>query len=369
MIQNQFWFYLYMGLMGFIVCQVLIPIAKKVGRSHQMIDAPASRRVHSKTTLRSGGLAIYFTFTLVILAHVASFYLFYQEPWFQKLLPTIYIKMRTMQVIHEPLAALLIGVTAIYLLGFFDDQKKIKVKLRVKWLVQILAALVAVTGGIYVTFTSIPILDKLITVLWIVGITNAFNLLDNMNGLSSGVAVVCSSILLWVVIDQDQYFMAMVLSLFIGTLLGFLPHNFPKAKIFLGDQGSLVIGYILGCLTVLESFIIPQSTTGLGILVPLFVMALPLFDTLSVLTIRKTENRELFIADKSHLSHRLVDMGFSQTMAVILIYILTFIFGLAAILLIYVPLKVGIILLMQLILMILVVSFLMFYGGKNKLKT
>lgn len=163
--------------------------------------------------------------------------------------------------------------------------------------------------------------------------------------------------------------MALILSLFIGCLIGFLPHNFPKAKIFLGDQGSLFIGYLLGCLTILESFITPESPTHFGILMPLFVLAIPLFDTASVMFIRLKEKRPLFEGDTSHLSHRLVAMGFSQTMAVVLICLLTLILGLAALLLVNVSLREGIILLIQALLILFAVSILEFYGRKGKIRS
>jgi len=334
-----------------------------------MYDQPGPRKVHSQPMLRSGGMALYFTFVLTLLLHLAFLYLFSAESWFQNSFSLFAANMERLAQVHRPLMALFFGTTIVYILGLYDDRMGPPVSVKIKLLIQLLAAFIALWGGIQVTVTGIPLLDKLITLLWIVGMTNAFNLLDNMNGLSTGVALIVSSLFLWVVIDQGQLFMGLILSLFIGCLIGFLPHNFPKAKIFLGDQGSLFIGYLLGCLTILESFITLESPTHFGILMPLFVMALPLFDTASVIFIRLKQKRPLFEGDTSHLSHRLVAMGLSQTMAVTFIYLLTLILGLAALLLLTISLQGGVILLIQAVLILLAVSILEFYGRKNKIRS
>lgn len=367
MISNQIWFYVYFFILGFLFCQALIPLAKRVGRSLNMVDQPGERHIHKSKILTTGGMALYFTSVIVIVGHIAGIYFFHTSQWFQDQFPLLVSNIYRIKLIAVPLMALLVGSTIIFLLGFYDDKKK--VPLKIKWFLQFLAAFIALWGGIRVTFTGIALLDSIVTVLWIVGITNAFNLLDNMNGLSAGVATVSASIFLIVVIDQGQFFMALILSLFIGSLLGFLPYNFPKARLFLGDQGSLFIGFLLACLTILASFTTAASPTHFGVLMPLFVLAIPLFDTASVIIIRLKEKRSIFKGDTSHLSHRLVAMGLSQTMSVILIYFLTFIFGLASILLINASLKVGVILLVQLIFMCVVISILMIYGGENKHKS
>lgn len=180
---SRTWFCVYIGVLGILVLQCLLPVAKKIGVRLGMVDPPGERKVHELAMLRSGGMALYFTFVLLIVAHLAAVYIFYMQSWFQNAFPVLISNLERLQIVQRPLIALLVGSTIIYMLGFFDDKKTILISLKTKWLVQLLAALIALWGGIYVTFTGFPLLDKLITVLWIIGITNAFNLLDNMNGL------------------------------------------------------------------------------------------------------------------------------------------------------------------------------------------
>ena len=160
--------------------------------------------------------------------------------------------------------------------------------------------------------------------------------------------------------------MALILSIFIGSVLGFLKYNYYPSSIFMGDAGSLFLGYILGTLTISASYVTPESASLLPALMPVIILSIPLFDTLSVIIIRIRENRPIYVGDKRHLSHRLVDMGFSPRSAVNTIYLLTFAIGLAAFLLPYLSVKLSILVFVQVITILIIISILMFVGKRNK---
>ena len=174
-------------------------------------------------------------------------------------------------------------------------------------------------------------LDVVVTLLWIVGMTNAFNLLDNMDGLSAGVALVASAVFLvnaWVL---GEFFISLLLLAFIGSLLGFLFYNYNPASVFLGDCGSLFIGYVIASLTLLERYVSHASSTLFPVLMPVLVLAVPIMDTATVILIRLREGRPIYVGDRRHLSHRLVALGFSPRTAVLFIYLVTLSLGLGAV--------------------------------------
>jgi len=177
-----------------------------------------------------------------------------------------------------------------------------------------------------------------VTVLWFAAITNAFNFLDNMDGLSAGVATICAALLLACALLSGQWFVAGVLALLIGALLGFLAFNFPPASIFMGDGGSLVIGFLLAFGSVRVTYTdldTPAATSGgwWAVLTPLVVLAIPLYDLTSVTLIRLSQGRSPFVGDTQHFSHRLVQRGLTRSAAVIVIYAGTLAAGLGGVLL------------------------------------
>ncbi len=245
-------------------------------------------------------------------------------------------------------ATLLLGcLLALHLLGLVDDRRPLGA-LR-KLLVMLGLAAVAVIGTDSRLLTMLdpvsggPWLSIALTVLWITAITNAFNFLDNMDGLAAGVAAICSGAFLTTALlaPQPQWFIAAMLALLLGSLLGFLVFNFPfrprtveadgrgrgGASIFMGDGGSLVIGFLLAILSVRITYIpatpapsiLPRATTHF-LLVPLIILAIPLYDFCSVTLIRLRQGRSPFVGDLQHFSHRLVNHGLSQRAAVLIIY-------------------------------------------------
>jgi len=228
-----------------------------------------------------------------------------------------------------------IGGAILVVLGLADDLRGLPVWLRLGLEFLVAGALYFFTKDIQITFFSpYAWMPFLLTVFWIVGITNSFNLLDNMDGLSAGVALIVSGLLLWVALTTDppQYFLCVLLLPFIGALIGFLLFNFPPASIFMGDAGSLFLGYFVAVLATICTFTSYPEMNIVAATMPLLILAVPLYDTASVILIRWRRGYSIFRADKNHLSHRLVGLGFSQRDAVLTIYLLTFCCGVGAVL-------------------------------------
>jgi UDP-GlcNAc:undecaprenyl-phosphate GlcNAc-1-phosphate transferase len=224
-------------------------------------------------------------------------------------------------------------------LGLIDDIRGLSWKLRLT--VQCLVALACVMSQQWYLTAFIPI--KIITILvsafWIVMLINSFNMLDNMDAASAGVAVISSLMLvLYIVIpgatsEGPQIFVAGFLMVFVGALLGFLWHNRPPARIFMGDAGSYFVGFCIAIATLLATYTDFDGSGVHAIMAPVIIMAVPIYDLITVMVIRIVEGRSLFKPDKSHFSHRLVALGLSRGRAVLTMYLTTATTGLAAILL------------------------------------
>ena len=201
----------------------------------------------------------------------------------------------------------------------------------------------------------------IVSILWVVGITNAFNLLDNMDGLSAGVAFVASLVLLINAWLLGEFFISLVLVAFMGSLLGFLVYNWNPASIFLGDCGSLFIGFVLASLTLLQRYVSHASGTYFPVLMPVLVLGLPILDTTTVIVIRLREHRPIYVGDSRHLSHRLVSFGMRPPLAVATIYLLAFGLGLGAVGLAEADLAHAVLILVQALGVVAVVLILLFY--------
>jgi UDP-GlcNAc:undecaprenyl-phosphate GlcNAc-1-phosphate transferase len=231
---------------------------------------------------------------------------------------------------------IVLAMVAMHLLGLRDDKRALGPY--VKLIVQL-----SITTLLVASFRELRILTTLglvpsivLTVLWIAAITNAFNFLDNMDGLSAGIACVASVAFLVTALSIGQFFVAAMLALLIGALLGFLCFNFAPAKIFMGDSGSLLIGLVLGVLTTLTTFLPKEKTWGAGwyaVFAPVIVLAVPLYDLVVVSFIRMSRGKSPFVGDTNHFSHRLVARGMSRRTAVLCLYLITAATSVAAIIL------------------------------------
>src|SRR6185437_9303044 len=211
-------------------------------------------------------------------------------------------------------------------LGLLDDRKAMGPYVKLVCQLAAAAALVVPFGQMRILTALGPAISITLTILWIVAITNAFNFLDNMDGLSAGIAAVASTAFLITAILISQWFVAASLLLLLGALLGFLCFNFPPASIFMGDSGSLVIGFFLGVLTVRTTFLPKGQDWANGwyaVFAPLIVLAVPLYDLIVVSVIRLSRGKSPFVGDTNHFSHRLVGRGMSRRTAVLCLYLIS----------------------------------------------
>jgi UDP-GlcNAc:undecaprenyl-phosphate GlcNAc-1-phosphate transferase len=230
---------------------------------------------------------------------------------------------------------------------------------------QVLAALVVVAADVRTSFMPFDWMNTAVTLLWIVGVTNAFNLLDNMDGLSAGVAFVASGTLLINAWLLGEFFISLILIAFMGSLLGFLIYNWNPASIFLGDCGSLFIGYTMASLTLLERYVSHAASHYFAVLMPVLVLAVPLLDTATVVVIRIRERRPIYVGDSRHLSHRLVSLGLSPRAAVLVIYLITFALGLGAVALADASPVVTLLVLLQAAAFVLLLLILLFFDRRQ----
>lgn len=332
-------------------CLLLIPLAFALslpltwlcrGAAHRVghLDQPGERKVHDWPIPVTGGIAIFWSTLAPLLVGLACAWWLPKDAW-ARLLPDAVDHLPYVHA-HTSLALTLIGaLVALHVMGVIDDRRHLGPF--GKLVVQLLAAAaLAVFFRVRVLEAFGPVVSVGLTVLWFVAITNAFNFLDNMDGLSAGIATICASIMLAIALMGAQWFVAATLALLIGATLGFLVFNFPPASIFMGDGGSLVIGFVLAFCSLrltyvqLEPGAVAQAPWW-ALLTPVVVLAIPLYDFTSVTLIRLSQGKSPFKGDTQHFSHRLVRKGLSRRAAVVVIYACTLATGIGGILLGRVP--------------------------------
>jgi len=315
----------------FALSVVLTALARRVAGRLGLVDEPGGRKAHERPVPLGGGVAMFAAWALPVGGLLAlSAAGAAGSGWLGDAAAALGSR-------GAPIALVVAGGAVVMLLGLCDDARDLSPALR-------LAVQGAVAAGLYVLSPEIRVtlfagwsaLSFLYTVLWIVGITNAFNFLDNMDGLSAGVATVAAGILAVVGYQSGQVLMARLALALAGTAAGFLVFNFPPAKVYMGDAGSLFLGFTLSTMTILFTFYESgEAPSGrlYSVLMPLFILALPVFDAITVVAIRLREGRPIWGGDRSHFSHRLVALGMSKREAVLFIYLVTFCLGLASTLL------------------------------------
>lgn len=291
------------------------PIVKKFAHKIGAIDVPKDdRRMHKEPIPRLGGLAIFFGFLF-------SFLVF--------------------GTIDEQMKAVLLGAVIIITLGIIDDIVPLSAKL--KFCVQIIAASIPVVYGElkieritnFMPFSSEPYIDLgifaiPITIILIVGITNAVNLIDGLDGLAVGVSTIASFTILTIALILGQPQIAILLAALAGACVGFMPYNFNPATIFMGDTGSTFLGYILATVSIMGLF---KYYALISFAVPFLVLGLPIFDTAFAMIRRILQGKSPMTADRSHVHHNLMDMGFTQKQTVAILYLISTVLGLAAVVL------------------------------------
>jgi UDP-GlcNAc:undecaprenyl-phosphate GlcNAc-1-phosphate transferase len=224
------------------------------------------------------------------------------------------------------LAGILLGALGMLLVGWLDDKHELRPS--AKFAGQLLiAGLVAASGARITLFVPSLIFSFTITILWVLTVINAFNFMDNMNGLCAGLGAIAAGYFGLLAAGAGQYLVALIAALTFGSLLGFLPHNFPRARAFLGDAGSHLVGYLLAVLAILPHFYTARHPRRWAVLIPLLVLAIPLLDLVWVVYLRWRLGRPFYQGDTNHLSHRLVRRGLSPTRAVLMIWLLATVIG------------------------------------------
>jgi len=313
------------------------------------VDRPNHQKFHEGATPYGGGIAIFCAFWGTLgLGVLAALWLHHSgAAWLPasagQHLPGLLSRL-------PQLGALFLGGLVLFAMGLWDDRHGLGPL--PKLAVEIAVGIGIAACGVRATlFVDSLLYSYALTVGWLVVVTNAINLLDNMDGLSAGVAASACSIFLLVALQSGQLFITAGLLALLGALLGYLRYNFPPASIFMGDAGSLTIGYLLSTLTILATYY--QRGHVYAVILPLLVMAVPLFDTTSVILLRIRLGKPIYIGDTNHFSHRLVRMGMSTRRAVLVMYLMTFCSGLGATLLYQVS-ELGAVLIMLQTLLILV---------------
>lgn len=301
-------------LVAFAVALLVTPQTKKLAIRLGVYDKPDARKVHKGLMTRLGGLGIFAGF-------VCGFILYGD--------------------FSRPMMGLLAGSAFVTMVGFYDDIKNISPKL--KLLGQIIAAVILMVFGLRLEFFTIPFTDSIIdlgifsyplTLLWVVGVCNAVNLIDGLDGLASGVSAVAALSIGVVAYASGMISVAVVCVVLLGSILGFLRWNFHPAHLFMGDCGSLFLGFILAVLSLMD---ISEGVTMIGLAVPIIILGIPILDTFFAIIRRKLSHKPIFEADKGHFHHRLLSMGLSHRDTVLIIYAITFFFGTIAVLITLLP--------------------------------
>lgn len=290
---------------------LLTPAAERIAVKFHAIDKPNERKVHQKPIPLWGGLAIAAAAIASIIIAVVIF-------------PSVR-QMLDPRLIKNLLGILTAGIL-ILILGMVDD--KISVPAKIKLLVQIFAAIILIRFGVAITFLNVPGMGLVYlpawlswgaTIFWIVGLTNAINLLDGLDGLLAGVSTIFALLFFIVALLKGQYITALLMMGLAGSSLGFLRYNFNPARIFMGDTGSLFLGLMYSSLSIIGAL---KVTTTVALFIPLLIMGLPVLDTSFAIIRRFLSKKPIFSPDKEHIHHKLLAKGLTQKQAVFFIYII-----------------------------------------------
>lgn len=297
------------------VAFTVTPLVRKFALKLGIVDRPGGRKVHRKNMPTLGGIAIAAAFFAG--TFVAS-----------RVIPRYIIEEFYLNFI-----GLCIGSAIIIILGMFDDVRPLPAKL--KFVIQITAALVLIGCGFRIEQVTIPFIGKfsvgvfglIFSILWIVGITNAINLLDGLDGLAAGVSSIASFFIFLSAIDQREYVIAFLAFVLVGACVGFLPFNFYPARIFMGNSGSMFLGFVLSAIA-MASF--QKSRTIITLFIPIIALGIPIIDTSLAILRRLAKKRRIFQPDKEHIHHQLLFREESQRRAVLSLYFLSTCFGMIA---------------------------------------
>ncbi len=287
---------------------VITPLVRKYAIKLQIVDIPKdNRRGHNKPIPLLGGMAIYISFMV-----------------------TLFLKLGRLT---NSEIGLILGSTVIVIGGFVDD--KFNIKPWCKLLFQLAATLILIVYGIKIVlitnpfsglyqFVNLGIMSIPLTLIWVIGITNALNLIDGLDGLAAGIALISSITIFIIAVLNGRNEAAILTIILAGATAGFLPYNFNPASIFMGDTGAQLLGFLLAAISI-EGAV--KSAAAFSIAVPILALGIPIYDTLFAMVRRKINGKPIMQADRGHLHHRLLDMGLTQKQAVMIMYIISAVLG------------------------------------------
>lgn len=312
-------------VIALVVTYIFTPIVKKFAFRVGAVDKPDARKVHKGAIPRLGGLAIYIGYIVGVILAATMF-----DNW----------------EANRYIVGLLLGSTVLIGVGIWDDIKQIEPK--TKLMGQIIAALILTFFGIRVGFITNPwghlvYLDTWIsiplTVFWIIGFTNIVNLIDGLDGLAAGISLIACAAIFTVTVQIGQVELACLILALAGAACGFLRYNFNPAKIFMGDTGSMLLGYTMAAISVISA---AKTAATIALVVPVIVLGLPILDTTFAIVRRYLNGKPIFKPDKGHVHHRLLALGLSQKQAVLMMYAITAILGCLAVLITRINVLLGI---------------------------
>ncbi|HBY19589.1 MAG: undecaprenyl-phosphate alpha-N-acetylglucosaminyl 1-phosphate transferase [Clostridiales bacterium GWE2_32_10] len=331
---------------AFIVTYMSTPLSKWISIKIGAVAYPRARDMHTKPTPRMGGIAIVIGFMATILI-------------FTPMVNSLDMK---------KVIGIIIGGTIIFLIGFFDDIMTLKAKQKLFF--QILAATIVVACGVKIDIISWPtavegmvkidsnIVSMIISILWIVGVSNAVNLIDGLDGLAAGVSSIAAICLMILAIIAGNEVAIIITIALVGSCLGFLPYNFNPAKIFMGDTGALFLGFILSITSILGLF---KGYMIAALIVPIIVLGLPIFDTTFAICRRIATGKPIMSPDRGHIHHKLIDRGLSHRNAVLTLYAISISFGVLGILVAQKSIYYG----LGVFVLLMIVTYIVTSGGKE----
>jgi len=337
--------YLIALISSFLASLAATPVSMVLAHRLGAVDLLDARKIHTSIKPRWGGVGLLFGFFSALLV------LWRMAPDFSKLLGFSQGILQRGKIIFtlnlgDQLAGILVGTGLLFVLGFLDDRRPVKAG--IKFLIQIIAAYIAMIYGVRIYGLSIPGLEayahfplflmQIVTVLWLVGMTNAVNLIDGLDGLAGGVIAIVAGSFVAVALVQEKSLSpfydhqiklaGVIAASLLGGSVGFLVYNFNPARVFMGDCCSLTSGFLLGCIAVIGTF----KTTILAVLVvPFILVAVPAADMAVAFGRRLLTNRNPFSPDRGHFHHRLLDAGWSQREVVLLVYVITLVLALVSV--------------------------------------
>jgi UDP-GlcNAc:undecaprenyl-phosphate GlcNAc-1-phosphate transferase len=293
--------YFFVFFIGLISAFLITPLVKKIAFKLKAVDLPDKRKVHDKPIPRLGGIAIYISFlSALILAMILS------------------------KNFSSELIGIILGGTIILVLGVVDDIKGLTPI--VKFIGQIIASFILILFGVQIEFVGSPFGGLVdvglwsipLTIIWVVAFTNMINLIDGLDGLAAGISSIAALALFFAAFQTGRYSVAFIALALMGSAIGFIFHNFHPASIFMGDSGSMFLGFILGSITAQG---VMKSVAIVSLLVPLMIMGVPILDTFLAILRRLRHRMPVSQADRLHIHHKLLHKGFTHRQTVIIIYI------------------------------------------------